>query len=406
MSSPTTVASTLPVGAILTRELVQSITLAYDTKLKAENRKVRRVIKNKLVAGVDSDGDNNSGIEQQRRQHTLSMSTMSGGEGPSSMTTERSPSSNPGGSNTASANAGGASATGTAGSSSGQILSGIASGLGLGASGEATIMPTIDLSSFVTSVLRSSAGGSGSGSHNPISRRERRKKEKDRNSLSLRAGESVDLGLGGVGANITGAGSSGTSLGFYYERERDANAIGGTVRALWSGRISDLVRMREEAEGVVSNGLTSRSVSSSLPGSNFIPGGSLRPPVLHKRSRSSDATKWSKQKQEQQERNRRQLAAGGVASDGDREAADYRYDGRSTEEESDVFLNPPNGAAGNIQSFGGMWSGRVRGKLGTWAGYVPSNWHIKHERRPDCVTFIPKDWQNGKTRVSTWVRQE
>ncbi|KAF9567298.1 hypothetical protein CPC08DRAFT_703209 [Agrocybe pediades] len=379
ISSPTAVAaiansSTFPTGAILTRDLVQNITSAYDSKLKAENRKVRRVIKNKLVVGVDSDGDNTSnigGIEQQRRQHALSLSTLSGGEGPPSLmiNSDRSPSnSQAGGSNAPVGTAGNAS--GTAGSSSGgQILSGIASGLGLSASGEPSIVPTVDLSAFVASVLRSNgaggSGGGGGGSHNPISsRRERKKREKDRNSLSLRAGESVDFGIAGATASGgSSVGGGGTSLGFYYERDKDKDggAVGGTVRALWSGRIVDLVKMREEAEGIATSGASLRSVSSSLPAG-------LRPPnALHKRSRSSDATKWSKQQkqlQKQADMNRRQHPAG-VASDGDDSSKDRnRYDGRSTEEESDVFLTPASAS----NTFGGMWSGRVKGRLGNWAG--------------------------------------
>lgn len=53
------------------------------------------------------------------------------------------------------------------------------------------------------------------------------------------------------------------------------------------------------------------------------------------------------------------MASDGDADDHDRDRA--KSDGRSTEEESDAFL-------GGGGSFGGMWGGRVRGKLGSWTG--------------------------------------
>ncbi|KDR83721.1 hypothetical protein GALMADRAFT_150799 [Galerina marginata CBS 339.88] len=293
----------IPVGAILTRDLVENISAAYDSKVKTDNRKVRRVIKNKLASanptGIDSDGT--EGDFREQRRHTLSMTmSLSAGEVPA----DRSPSHSQSG----------ASGTGPGpsgiGSSGGQILNGIgslASGLRLGTGGgtggadgdsSALMVPTTDLAGFVAFALRC-----GSGVASRKERRNRKSKERRR--------ETVDFNGAGI------------AVGYAYEKDA---VVGGTIKALWSGRVVDVVRMREEAEG---------ALAGPTQGQGRWIG-------------ERDKDTWKRDKS-------------GVASDGDGESW-KRYDGRSTEEESD---NLGTGAAGgSVPSFGGMF----RGKLGTWAG--------------------------------------
>lgn len=93
--------------------------------------------------------------------------------------------------------------------------------------------------------------------------------------------------------------------------------IGASVRALWGGRVGELVRMREEA-------------------------------AVHDAATAAAA-----------EMRERRATPAGLGSDGEESNA-RSNDGRSTEEESEVSTG--------TGAFGGMWSGRVRGKLGNWAG--------------------------------------
>ena len=267
-------AQTHPIGIILTRELVENINDTYDLKINHESNKVRRAIKNRRTTDSDGGAD-----EQQQRGRGVSIS---GGEGPPD----------------------GSPVKGGVGSSGGQILSGIgslASGLRLGTgAGDAgsIVNPTADLTGFIHSVM-------GHGSHKDNIRRvkERRK-------------ESADLvpTIGGVG------------------KEKDG-VVGGGLKLLWSGRVADIVRMRE----------MDVDLSSGTGGGAG----------THDRDRDRD--RWKKQR----------LPAH-VASDGELDEKGRKtFDGRSTEEESDSIS-----ISGQAQSFGGMWGGRVRGKLGNWSGYV------------------------------------
>jgi hypothetical protein len=120
-------------------------------------------------------------------------------------------------------------------------------------------------------------------------------------------------------------------------REKDG-VVGGTLKLLWSGRVADIVRMRE--------------MDVDLSPSSY---GAVGGAGTHERGRDRD--RWKR---------RRSLH---VASDGELDEKGRKtFDGRSTEEESDNFPVVPGHT--NSHSFGGMWGGRVRGKLGNWAGYV------------------------------------
>ena len=334
---PPTLAQYPPTGAFLTREVVAQISQAYEAKQKTEGGKVRRVIKSKLThpagtngaGGVDSDGATEGGRDWERereteRRKTLSMS-LSAGEGPpGGRDSDRKQ-----GQGTSGVGSGGPTASGI-GSSGGQILTGIgsslASGLSLAGSGlsnagahmhghgdpSCLTAPTVDLPGFV----RATAGASGTSG----GKEKKRRKSRDVDGRARR--ESVDLGIG---------------YAYTYAKDRDKEmrdgVVGGSVRALWSGRVADVVRMREwDADGVNEvNGSTGR---------------------------------------------RRGEGGKGVASDGDESygGTGKRYDGRSTEDESDVLGGGASveggssiGRAGG-PSFGGMWGGRVTGKLGSWAG--------------------------------------
>lgn len=265
-------AHTHPVGVILTRELVESINHSYDLKIKHETNKVRLAIKNRRTA-ADSDGGADE--QQQRDREWISIS---GGEGARDVSPAK------------------------IGSSGGQILSGIgslASGLRLGTGAVvdagSIVNPMVDLTSFIHGVL-----GLGSSI--------RRVKERKKDSVDL-------VPMSGVG------------------REKDG-IVGGTFKLLWSGRVADIVRMREMDADLSPSGC-----------------GATRGAGTHERDRGRD--RW---------RSHRSLASDGELDEKGRKA----FDGRSTEEESDNIPVVP----GHSHSFGGMWGGRVRGKLGNWAGYV------------------------------------
>jgi hypothetical protein len=277
-------APTHPVGIILTRELVESINHKYDLKIKHESNKVRRTIKNRRTA-ADSDG----GADEQQHRDRDWMS-ISGGEGARDVSPAK------------------------VGSSGGQLLIGIgslASGLRLGTGtvvdAGSIVNPMVDLTSFIHGVM-----GHGSSS---IRRVKERKKE------------SVDLvPMSGVG------------------KEKDG-VVGGTLKLLWSGRVADIVRMREMDVDLSPSGCVSAGGAGT-----------------HERDRGRDRDRWKRQ--------RSPVSPAHVASDGEvDEKGRKTFDGRSTEEESDNIPVDP-GHSGHSHSFGGMWGGRVRGKLGNWAGYV------------------------------------
>lgn len=195
------------------------------------------------------------------------------------------------------------------GASGGQILSGIgslASGLGLGGSGG----PPSGAGSIMEGTMDLAwfvGAATAKESLGHMKKGSRKSRERKR--------ESVDLG---IGYGVRG-------------REKDT-VVAGSVKSLWSGHVADLVQVREwEADRERDGGLL-RAVS----------GGSER-----------DKDKWK--------RSIMGMASDGDVDDHDRDRA--KSDGRSTEEESDAFL-------GGGGSFGGMWGGRVRGKLGSWAGYA------------------------------------
>jgi hypothetical protein len=208
------------------------------------------------------------------------------------------------------------------------ITGGIASGGGNG--GGPIWDVNVNLEQFVESVVEKE------GSSRKLGVRGRRKK----------GSESVDFGRGGAGSgglslalgNSSGVGLSGKSNGVSAGIPQSVvnGEYGAIVTMLWSGRVTDIVALREwekerERAGILGWG---------LPNS----------------------------------------ASGAGASDGE-EARSEGLGGRSTEgEDSDLQMEGRIGG-----SFGGVWSGRMQRKLGNWAGWVfilfPSILHSVDEVR-------------------------
>ncbi|KAF9462668.1 hypothetical protein BDZ94DRAFT_1194337 [Collybia nuda] len=284
-------------STVLTRDLLDAVTAAYESKARTTEGRggVRRALREKLedfarvgaAAGAagDSDGDGDGGSA--RRGAT------GAGEG---------------------SGLGPGSASGTGGvgggvglaSSGGQLLSGIgslASGLGLGGgSGSATTgggavwEGTTDLLKFVRVVVGKEARGKGKG-------KERR----------------------GDGGDPIGIG-----YGYGKDKEKDAG-IAVSVRGLWSGGITTVVRLRQwEVEREV--------------GGVF---GESKKDRLGERERGKD--RWA-------------LSDGDV----DEPRRHEKSDGRSTEEESDIV----GGAVGL------MWGERVQKKLESWTGITRKRGHM------------------------------
>ncbi|KAF5388112.1 hypothetical protein D9615_000428 [Tricholomella constricta] len=306
-----------PSQVVLTRELVDAIGAAYDVKMRAPDGRVgghggrmRKALREKLRAGVDSDGDGGgaAGAGYERAG-----GAMSGGEGGGCGMGIV------GGNRERERDSLGGVGMGVS-SSGGQILSGIgsfASGLGLGvgagsgssATGAGALLePTYDLAWLVKSVYGKE--GKGRGRKAIGMGKERRGKERKSDAGDL-------LGVGYT------HGYSGK------EKDKDGS-VGVSVRALWSGQVTSIVRLREwEIEkGKMGS-------SSSIAG--------------RKRERVS-------------------IRERGALSDGDVDDALAATAKSETEEESDVAIQ--NG------SFGGMWGEKVQKKIESWKGIARKRAHM------------------------------
>src|SRR6266550_1956607 len=184
---------------VLNQSLIEAIDSAYDIKHRpTETRKVRRVIKEKLddlagvVAGTAPDSVSEQGTpDLARRGNQSSLDFPGAGD-----------------------RIGSGSLVGNS-----STLGGIASGFGLsgGTSGLSSLVdPTVNLARFVKTIV-GGAHGTGHGWT-----RGKSKSGKQR--------ESVDLGMHGYG------------------KDKDKDKDAGSVRALWSGNISLLLKMREWRE--------------------------------------------------------------------------------------------------------------------------------------------------------------
>ena len=205
------------------------------------------------------------------------------------------------------------------GSSGGQIFRGMGNLLLSGASGITGVGSTsnstaniwdvdVDLKRFVTSILH----------------RSHHRKRARRKGGSAKSGDSVDFGRSSISVGGGSSGGMGGRLNSQFVgmpvvlhsiANRDHDAL---VTMLWSGRVADIVALREwekERERIESMGLS----------------GSPNPVSLH-----------------------------GTLSDGD----EARSDGRTTEgEDSDLQTEGRPGG-----SFGGVWSEKMQRKLESWTG--------------------------------------
>ncbi|PFH52744.1 hypothetical protein AMATHDRAFT_1795 [Amanita thiersii Skay4041] len=285
-----------PPAAVLNQPLIEAVDAAYETKYRStETRKVRRVIKEKLddlagvVAGTAPDtGVEPTTIDAARRGNQSGVDITGAGD-----------------------RAGSGSIVGTS-----STFGGIASGLGLGGGAggcSAVLDATVHLPRFIKLIVSGSSGLSGV-----------RAKGRAKNGK----GESTDIGLYGYGK----------------DKDKDKEAgVAASVRALWSGHVNALLKMREWQE-----------LSSSQEKENI-----------------------------QRVRDRWAL---GVVSDGE-EGERAKSDGRTTEEESDHF--------GFGSSF---WGEKMQKTLESWAGR-------RHRRKvPTSLDLSPSPSRPFGSRLSALSR--
>ncbi|KAG6873315.1 hypothetical protein C0995_000468 [Termitomyces sp. Mi166 len=310
-SSGSTAPASTPtsVPTVLTRELIDAIGLAYDgkggtTDGRVGGGRVRRALREKLRAGIDSDTD----VGPASAERGATSSGEGGGSGIGIVGGEHRDGKDRERGEREKETLGGVG-TGVS-SSGGQILSGIgsfASGLGLGvgpgasgASGAGAVMEaTCDLGWLVRCVRSKDGKGKGKGRKAIGRRRERRRNEED---------------LLGVGLGY------GYGYGGGKEKEKDGG-VGLSVRALWSGQVNSIVKLREwEAEREKERG-TNGSVAD--------------------KKRRLERDRWA-------------------LSDGEVDDSVGVLAKSETEEESDPVIQQG--------SFRGMWGERVQKKLGHWTG--------------------------------------
>ena len=284
--------STSPWTTFLTRELVEAIGAAYDAKMRPSDGRVRKALREKLKAAADSDGGTGdfergatSGGEAEAGKADRGGLGVVGGTRDGDREKEL---------------LGGVSMV--VSSSGGQLLSGIgslASGLGLGVGDWSGTTPSIGPASIfegtpdVVWFSRTVSGKDRRGG--------RRMKGKEKNGDS----------------DVTGVGHAYAYRG--KEKDKDV-AVGVSLRALWSGGIWTLVKLRELE-------LEKEKSETTLPTDKTVV-----------RDMGKD---------------------GPALSDGDVEdvVAPVRSE---TEEESDNVAG----------SFGGLWSERMQRKIGSWTGCV------------------------------------
>lgn len=284
------------------------ISAAYESKQKSDGKRVSRVIRNKLVPPADSDGPDDRDIDPLSHPSSVSLTPGSG-----------------------------AASSHGIGSRGGQILTGLATGIAtpsVSPDASALLAPLLDLNFFVKFITAGEdanvlAGGA-------VSRKETRTR-KGRSSSVKR---SLDTEY------VEVVGNDGTA---------PISGVGASVKALWTGRVLDLQRMRDREISGTGGYLAPKAGKRSKPKRGTVP---VPVPGFLPTSTVVDALR------------------GGVASDGDESwgarfdgggvKGAQRYDGRSTEEESDVFQSHSYGSGGGrAHAHGGF---RWGGKLGSWAG--------------------------------------
>ncbi|KAG6821260.1 hypothetical protein H0H93_002370 [Arthromyces matolae] len=337
-ATTSTTPTALPI--VLTRELIDTISLSYDTKIGATDGRVgggrvRRALRDKLRAGIDSDGEpyatpgiNNVAVSGVDRGTTSGGEGVGGGSGIGIVDHREG----------REKDLLGGVGTGV-GSSGGQILSGIgsfASGLGLsvgagtgGATGAGAVLDaTYDLDRFLRCLYSKDGKGKGRAVMGT-----RRDKKGDRGDL-------LSAGLGYVHAP---------------QKEKDGG-VGLSVRALWSGQVNSIIKLREW------------EVEKERMGATGLADGRKR--------------KMGKERDREKERDRLALSDGDVDDSviGIGSATLARSE---TEEESDAAMQ---------HSFKGMWGGRMQRKLGSWTGL--------HKRRPNASLDLTTAASRGESGLS------
>ncbi|KAJ3536914.1 hypothetical protein NMY22_g5826 [Coprinellus aureogranulatus] len=423
--------SPLPTAAVLNKEVLEYIDSCYDKSKSPDNRRVRRVFKGKLDdltrgSAVDSDGDDHdtrkvtlSDSEASQHPHHLhvtpsnSVGTSTGNRVLGGITTFLSPHSGPGGT----------------GSITDPITS-LSSFLSIALSKEAG---TNNFSSGGRiRRIRDSVGGAAASSDHSV-RMAVGKGVSKAMGKAKRQRESVDMGHFYTGGALAGAAGLANPMfpsplpiaeippqtgGVTLEKELTEKegvkekevVVGGSVKALWAGRIADLVKVRETCEEVAKRHQLHSSaliVPSSLyplgPGGST--GGSHHS-GHHVKDKGKKKEKLTDKLDREKEKAKEKLKAApsallGIHSDTDHVKSDT---GRSTEgEESDPIYASPSRSSGRptlrphsnsfshshtrspnpdqppqpphmfgnpmaSASFGSLLGGRVRGKLGNWTG--------------------------------------
>ncbi|KAF6762132.1 hypothetical protein DFP72DRAFT_957982 [Ephemerocybe angulata] len=172
-------------------------------------------------------------------------------------------------------------------------------------------------------------------------------------------------------------------------REKEV-VVGGSVKALWGGRVLDLVKVREWCEEVAqSHGLENSALV--LPSSTYYTGGAPSQRAVSGGSTvgsQHSGTSNIKDKGKKKSKHKESLRISpsnllSVHSDGDHKSDT----GRSTEGEESESIYPSASNTPSIPhetlssspmasgSFGSLLGGRVRGKLGSWAGLAKRKGH-------------------------------
>lgn len=266
--------------------------------------------------------------------------------------------------------------------------------------------------------VASSGGGGTASSGGELSHHHHQKSGKGLVGKSKRQRESVDMGLfysvGGMagaagvvplvtpnmsasasGTNPTTTvdnslvvASPGVDTKLDWEVKEKEIVVGGSVKALWSGRVMDLVKMREWCEdvahlhGVTNSALivpssTFQNTNGSSSSQRAVSGSTLGSTHSH----TGSTSKFGKRKEKKKTSDRGStlspptLLSVHSDRDGDPNKSDTgrSTEGEGEESESIVTTAHPNHPqlSGNplaSASFGSLLGGRVRGKLGTWAG--------------------------------------
>ncbi|EFI27709.1 hypothetical protein CC1G_14634 [Coprinopsis cinerea okayama7 len=341
----------------LTPQIIEAIDAAHESATRRRLKPVRKVLRTKIDdhphAKVDSEGDEK---KEPRERDFYHYNYRSGGEEPSSLppSTVTSP---------------------TTGPSSGRLLALTSltpsSSTSLAHAGLSSLTTTTsDLASFLTVALTKEKDGDRLGSGPTFTglhvrahaqgRRERRRRmgasvsvipDAPSGSLRSKTRESVDLGHFYHAAS--GDPSSSTE-GITNTRLLDT-VVAGSVKALWSGRVAELVRLRELAN--------SPSAQWQDPPALLTPSLSLRVPSGG--SALSASSSWSKARSKGKSKtslNQASVSNVNVHSDGD---VNTSKDGnlKSETDDDSEGLYAPNASQ---TTFGSLLGGKVKGKLGTW----------------------------------------